>query len=364
MEVVRLGLGKNRAPWWRLVAIGVGLGCLLVLQPLGSSLTTVPPTRAQQNDDAYDQEVEKGRDLLKRHKYEESLKSFKRANDMRDKKSAECFIGMAQAYQGLAAYKNVQDSCDRVIELAGGDPPLAALACNLKGIALQALAAGKEQKKLLAAEAAFRQGLTLDTKLTILHYNLGMTLLQQGRDPEGISELQQYLKLQPHGTHVDLAQKAIENPRRAREDYAPDFSVTTSEGEYIALDDLRGKVVLLDFWGTWCPPCVASVPALRSLNKKYAKDPSFVMIGISTDSEEEKWRTFTAENKMVWPQYRDRDHKVVRAFDVHAFPTYILIDPEGIVRFRSIGTSWERSANLEEQIRKYLKAVAKSAPAE
>lgn len=141
--------------------------------------------------------------------------------------------------------------------------------------------------------------------------------------------------------------------------------MTTSEGEYIALEDLRGKVVLLDFWGTWCPPCVASVPSLRSLYKKYSKEAApFTIIGISSDSEEDKWRAFTAENQMVWPQYLDRDRAIQRAFAVRAFPTYIVIDHEGIVRFRVSGLSFEREAALNDAIRKQIKIVARNAPAE
>ena len=135
--------------------------------------------------------------------------------------------------------------------------------------------------------------------------------------------------------------------RRAREPYAPDFSVTTADGEYIALEDLRGKVVLVDFWGTWCPPCVASVPSLRDLHKRYAKENSFVMIGISVHDEEDRWHAFTARNQMVRPQYLDRDGKIQRAFGVNRFPTYILIDHEGIVRFRVSGMSFEREATLK-----------------
>jgi len=184
--------------------------------------------------------------------------------------------------------------------------------------------------------------------------------MQQGRDQEGIAELKKYVELQPRGADIDRARKMIENPRRARENYAPEFSITTSDGQYIALEDLSGKVVLLDFWGTWCAPCVASVPSLRNLHKRYEKEASFVMIGISSDTEVEEWRAFTAKNQMVWPQYWDRDRRVQRAFEVRAFPTYILIDHEGIVRFRSSGTSWERSANLDDAIRKQVKMVTKT----
>lgn len=342
------------------------IGLLMALAIAGTLWTNSPVTQSQGavNEASYDSEYRKGLDLLRRKRYEDALKSLKRANDLRNKQSAECFFGMAQSFMGLDAYKNVVESCDKVIEFSGSETGLQAQAYNLKGIALQTQAAAKDQKKLLEAETNFRQGLALNTDLPVLRFNLGFTLMQENRDPEGIVELKKYLELVPEGAKSGQAVKLIENPRRAREPYAPDFSVTTSEGQYIALEDLRAKVVLLDFWGTWCPPCVASVPALRDLRKRYEKDKSFVMISISSDGVEEKWRDFIAKNQMVWPQYLDRNRKVQQAFDVHAFPTYIMIDHEGIVRFRVIGTSWERTGNLDDAIKKEMKIIAKSAPIE
>jgi peroxiredoxin len=102
------------------------------------------------------------------------------------------------------------------------------------------------------------------------------------------------------------------------------------------------------------------VPSLRSMHKKYSKEPSFVLIGISSDSDEETWKEFTEQNKMVWPQYRDRDKRIHRAFGIRAFPTYIVIDHEGIVRFQSIGAGWENAADLQAAIQKQVKLVAKS----
>jgi peroxiredoxin len=317
---------------------------------------------AQGNDDAYELGVQKGVEFLRRRQYEDALKSFKHANDLKEKKSAECFYGMAQAYQGLEAYKNAVESCARAIELAGGDPRMQAQAYNLEGLALQSQSDGKDQKKLRDAEAAFRQGLTANSEIVNLHYNLGVVLLQEGRDADGVVELKKYLELQPDPANADNARKMIENPRRARENFAPDFSITTAEGEYIALDDLKGKVVLLDFWGTWCPPCVASLPSLRDLNRKFAKEKSFVMISVSVHDQEDKWRSFIAKNQMGWHQYLDKQSKVQRAFAVNRFPTYILIDHEGIVRLRTSGLSNDRESNLEDAIHRQLKLVAKNGP--
>ena len=331
--------------------------CLLVT--LAAYIWIGAPNVRAQGEDTYDSEVAKANDLMRRHRYEDALKSYKRANDMRDKKSAECFLGMAQAYFALEAYKNVVEACEKVIEVAPGDVQVLAQAYNFEGIALQTQANMKDQKKLADAEAAFRKGLALNGGLPILQYNLGFTLLELNRDAEGIAELKQYIAKQPDGSKAESAARLIENPRRAREAYAPDFSLTTADGEYVSLEDLRGKVLLLDFWGAWCPPCVASVPALRDLQKRFAKEPQFKMISVSNDGDEAKWRGFIDKNQMVWTQYLDRDHHIVRAFEVNKYPTYILIDAEGIIRFREISSSWEHTGDLPEAIKKYLKLAVK-----
>ncbi len=357
---LRTELQGRGARWWCLLTIGCGIGLFLLLPTPARVGLNQTFARVQGDDEAYTLELRNANNFLRRRTYEEALKSFKRANEMRGKKSPECLFGMAQAYFGLEAFKSVAESCEKVIELAGNNDELRARAYNLKGLAVQTQAEGKDQKKLLEAENLFRQALALKVEMPVLLHNLGVVLLQESRDPEGIAELEKYVKLAPKGDFVAEARKMIANPRRAREAYAPDFSIVTASGEHMALEDLRGKVVVLDFWGTWCPPCVASLPSLRSLNKRYSKEPSFVLIGISSDSEEETWREFTTENKMIWPQYWDRDRRIQRTFRVDRFPTYIVIDHEGIVRFRSSGSSWERSGLLDDAIKKYVKIVAKA----
>src|SRR6185436_12432650 len=146
-------------------------------------------------------------------------------------------------------------------------------------------------------------------------------------------QLKTYLARGPKTPEAAEARRMIDNPRRARESYAPDFSVVTMEGEHIALADLAGKTVLLDFWGTWCPPCRAATPDLVSFYKQFSKRENFVMIGVAVGEDDEaKWRDYIAQNKMTWPEYNDKSHKVAAAFDIHSFPTYIVINGEGIVQ--------------------------------
>ena len=68
-----------------------------------------------------------------------------------------------------------------------------------------------------------------------------------------------------------------------------------------------------------------------------------------------------SKNKMVWAQYRDKDGKIMRAFRVASFPTYVILDREGIVRHRSVGMTWSRAASLDSEIKKQMKLIEKSA---
>jgi len=108
------------------------------------------------------------------------------------------------------------------------------------------------------------------------------------------------------------------------------------------LNGLAGKFVVLDFWATWCPPCRASVGELKELTRKYPRD-RVVLISVSADKEEDKWRDFVAKKEMDWHQYRDPAGTIQRTYGIHAFPTYIVIDTEGIIRQRIVGENPQQS---------------------
>ena len=294
---------------------------------------------------------------LQRRQYDDALKAFRQANNRRGEKCALCYVGMARAYESLGAAKNVVESCDRAVAVADDDRATVVQARQLKAVALQDLGQGKDPKRLREAEAELSAALALDPAANYLHFNLGLVLLREGRDADGVAELKEELTLRPNGPQAERARSMIENPRRARESYAPPFSVVTLDRELVDLDTLKGKVVLLDFWGTWCPPCVTAVPTLKDLQRKHTRD-AFVILSVSSDSDETVVRTFTEKNRIVWPQYWDRDRKVQQAFDVRAYPTYVLIDDEGVVRFRTSGGGLREPVGLEDAIKKLLKAAA------
>jgi thiol-disulfide isomerase/thioredoxin len=293
---------------------------------------------------AVDEELEKARQLLQGHDYFNALKGFQRANQLAGGKSAEAFLGMAQAMQGMKVYKNALDACQSAIEFAD-DARVLARAHKLKGQVFDAMG------DLRDAEAEFRLALSADpnAKVADLHYELGVVLMSEHRDDEAIAELQKEIELRPNGTTAEEARAIIANPRRGREQYAPAFSIVSADGQPLSLEALKGKVVLLDFWASWCGPCVRALPSVRKMQKDHAMDP-FVVVGISADRDQHDWRAFTAKNGMIWPQYWDRDHRLQQTFGVTVIPTYVLIDGEGVEQQRVAGAGFDQARTLVAQI--------------
>lgn len=327
---------------------------LIVATCLASGAAPLPP---QALDARVTEALDKGEAALKARKWEEALDAFKQAHNAANKSSPVPLFGMARAYHGLGAYKNEAQSCLDALKVVGSNQALEATLRNQRGMALFSLAEKNTDKVLKDAEAEFRAALQLPTAAAITKYNLGVTLLRQGRDPEGLPMLTAYVESGVKAPEIETAKRMIENPRRAREPYAPDYSLTTREGEFLSSKELVGKTVLLDFWGTWCGPCRAATPELIKLYRKLAGD-GFVMIGVSSDapSAKQTWMDYIDQHKMAWPQNLDTGRAVHRAFDVRVFPTYIVIDAEGIIRIRLEGYGGSTVQQIEHEVKKSLKA--------
>jgi thiol-disulfide isomerase/thioredoxin len=180
-----------------------------------------------------------------------------------------------------------------------------------------------------------------------------VTLLQLNRDDEGIEQLRIYLQRDGTGPQANDARRLIENPKRARADYAPDFSFKSRQGERVTRASLQGKAVLLDFWGSWCKPCVEATPGLAKIARKFSESP-FVILGIAQDKAED-WNRFIDKNKMDWPQYLDERREIAELFKIQGYPTYIILDTEGIIQARRMGYSGATDGWIEAEIKKALK---------
>lgn len=114
---------------------------------------------------------------------------------------------------------------------------------------------------------------------------------------------------------------------------APDFSQANPEGEMISLTDFRGKVVLLDFWASWCGPCRRENPNVVKLYNKY-KDKDFEILGISLDRDRDKWLKAIEADGLTWPHVSDLkgwQNEVAQLYGVRSVPHTVLVDAEGQV---------------------------------
>lgn len=130
----------------------------------------------------------------------------------------------------------------------------------------------------------------------------------------------------------------------------PDWAKDT-EGKPLRVADYRGKLLLIDFWATWCPPCKGEVPNLVAAYSKY-REKGFEVIGISFDYSEEEFRDFVKNMKMTWREYYDGlgwDNKVGKVYGIGAIPAMYLLDKEG-----KVITGNARGPRLEEVLKKYL----------
>jgi thiol-disulfide isomerase/thioredoxin len=128
---------------------------------------------------------------------------------------------------------------------------------------------------------------------------------------------------------------------------APEISIAAAQGSGSSQAQLVGKVILLDFWATWCGPCRSALPDLKQLVSAYGGS-QLEVISISEDENERDWQDFVSKNGMNWPQKRDADASTARRFGVSSLPTYILIGSNGTILERYVGASPQES--LAERI--------------
>ena len=141
---------------------------------------------------------------------------------------------------------------------------------------------------------------------------------------------------------------------------ANNFEKKDMNGKTVSLEKLRGKYVLLDFWGSWCGPCRESHPHLKELYEKYKKQVVFINVAQENtkdlDEARKLWKTAVKEDGMTWTQILNNEGRnecdMVRLFNISAFPTKILIDPNGIVVSRMVGGMVDAGKILEEIVSK------------
>ncbi len=114
---------------------------------------------------------------------------------------------------------------------------------------------------------------------------------------------------------------------------AADFRLTAVDGQTVALHDLRGKVVLLNFWATWCPPCKAEMPDLNALYRDNGTKHNFVVVGVDVEEDRSAVEAFARQLNIAFPLLLDTSGQVTDgSYHIRSLPTTLIVDREGNVR--------------------------------
>jgi thiol-disulfide isomerase/thioredoxin len=128
---------------------------------------------------------------------------------------------------------------------------------------------------------------------------------------------------------------------------APDLTGVDGAGKALKLSEFRGKVVVLDFWASWCVPCMALVPHERDLVKRLEGKP-FVFLGVNFDGSKEELQACEKENKMTWRSFFDgREGPIAKQWNVRSIPLIFIIDAKGIIRYKDVdGEEMDRAVEV------------------
>ncbi len=137
---------------------------------------------------------------------------------------------------------------------------------------------------------------------------------------------------------------------KTQDSAAPDFTLTDLHGKKVSLSGFRGKVVILNFWATWCGPCEAEMPSLNNLYREF-KSKGLVVIAISVDQSETSVLSFIAEKKLAFPVLLDKNKEVYfDSYAVMGLPTTFIIDRSGVLVEKIMGEQEWYSPETKEKI--------------
>ena len=126
------------------------------------------------------------------------------------------------------------------------------------------------------------------------------------------------------------------------------FSLLDIDDNTHSLAAYKGKVVIVNFWATWCPPCRFELPAMEKAYQKL-KTKDVVMLGINVGEDADVIFSFTADYPVTFPLLMDTDSKVIQAYPVIGLPTTFVIDPDGKIIYRAVGTrEWDEQALIQK----------------
>jgi thiol-disulfide isomerase/thioredoxin len=285
---------------------------------------------------------------------------YKKANKIAGGQCFECLQGLYHTQMMQGSYKDAIATTMALEALAVG-PVTKSTALYYRGSALAAKAGDKPKSaELEAAHGAFQESISLYPKNVAALFSDGKVLAQLGRMDDARGDFQRCLScVSPTDPARLRAEHFADDPELSTHKMAPPFEVTAMDGTKFNLDAMGGRVVLIDFWATWCEPCNRELPHMKKIAKEFANDP-LVIISVSWDNDEAKWKDFVAKSEMTWVQYRDEDHSLSDDFGINAIPHYFTIDSDGVLTAEMLGEDSDVEGKLKKLITKEKAAKAQA----
>jgi len=135
---------------------------------------------------------------------------------------------------------------------------------------------------------------------------------------------------------------------------APDFTLKNRAGGNVRLADLRGEVVMINFWASWCGPCRQEMPLIEDIYKRY-KDLGFTVLGVNVDNDSKLADKLLSNISVSFPVLLDSENKLSEIYQVDAMPSTVMVDRNGNMRFLHRGFKPGYETKYEEQIKKLLR---------
>jgi thiol-disulfide isomerase/thioredoxin len=290
-------------------------------------------------------------DWEKHNNIPEAIAEFRKANSQDGGHCAECLSRAFTLAMSISDYKGAVAIARDWIPLAQTDPERATAHYRL-GAVLR-LEGTQEKKDAFFSQSCdeFKTALQLNPAFPEVHLGLGISLAHLRQDDAARTEFKAFLDQYKQNTAIrQRAARYLERVDLARATMAPPFSVTTMDGQHVSIDNLAGKVVLIDFWATWCGPCREALPHVQEIARKFQGEP-FVVLSVSLDKDEDKWKDFVAKHEMTWPQYRDGSFTgpIATLFKVNAIPATFSIDADGVLEDQHVG-----DADIQGKLKKLI----------
>jgi thiol-disulfide isomerase/thioredoxin len=285
-----------------------------------------------------------------------AIDELRQANEEDGGHCTECLRRAYAMALMIGEYKDAAEIAHDWLVMAQTDAERAVIHAKV-GEALRMQAIAYKKKQLLQQSCdEYKAALALDAHAPLIQFGYGVSLASLRQDDAARAEFTTFLAEDKDNLGLERrAQRFLEHIDLARQPLAPDFKLTAFDGQQVSRDSLAGKVVLIDFWATWCAPCREAIPKIADLVQKFSNTP-FVVISVDLDKDKDDWLLFVHRNRMTWLQYSDSDFNgpMARAFGVNAIPATFIIDADGILEDQRVGDT-----DIEAKLKKLIASAEK-----